>query len=205
MGIRVIIADDYPGIRRVLSDLIEGHPDMKIVGEAKDGKDAIECCLGLVPDIAIVDVHMPGLNGIEAAHQIVRQLPRVKVLALSGDPDLRYVRRMLTAGASGYVLKDFMLEELVDAVRTIAKGGTYLSSKIKREIIAALCDGTESPSGIEEEVLRGLAEGKCICDIALDLNIIPKKVYETRQSIADKIVVSDVVDLAGYIIRDGTD
>ena len=205
MGIRVIIADDYPGIRRVLSDLIEGHPDMKIVGEAKDGKDAIECCLGLVPDIAIVDVHMPGLNGIEAAHQIVRQLPRVKVLALSGDPDLRYVRRMLTAGASGYVLKDFMLEELVDAVRTIAKGGTYLSSKIKREIIAALCDGTESPSGIEEEVLRGLAEGKCICDIALDLNIIPKKVYETRQSIADKIVVSDVVDLAGYIIRDGKD
>lgn len=178
---------------------------MKIIGEAKDGIGAIECCLGLMPDVAIVDVHMPGLNGIEAARQIVRQLPRVKVLALSGDPDLRYVRRMLTAGASGYVLKDFMLEELIDAVRTIAKGGTYLSSKIKREIIAAFCSGAERPTGIEEAVLRELVEGKCICDIALDLNIGPKKVYETRQSIADKIVVSDVRDLAGYIIRDGTD
>lgn len=72
MGIRVIIADDYPGIRRVLRDLLESHPDMKIISEAKDGKDAIECCLGLMPDIAIVDVHMPGLNGIEAARQIVR-------------------------------------------------------------------------------------------------------------------------------------
>lgn len=205
MGIRVIIADDYPGIRRVLRDLLESHPDMKIISEAEDGKDAIECCLGLMPDIAIVDVHMPGLNGIEAARQIVRQLPRVKVLALSGDPDLRYVRRMLTAGASGYVLKDFMLEELVDAVRAIAKGGTYLSSKIKREIIAAFCSGAERPTRIEEAVLRELVEGKCICDIALDLNIGPKKVYETRQSIADKIVVSDVGDLAGYIIRNGTD
>lgn len=127
------------------------------------------------------------------------------MLALSGDPDLRYVRRMLTAGASGYVLKDFMLEELVDAVRAIAKGGTYLSSKIKREIIAAFCSGAERPTGIEEAVLRDLVEGKCICDIALDLNIGPKKVYETRQSIADKIVVSDIGDLAGYIIRNGTD
>jgi DNA-binding NarL/FixJ family response regulator len=113
MGIRVIIADDYPGIRRVLRDLLKSHSDIKIIGEAKDGKDAVECCLELMPDVAILDVHMPGLNGIEAALQIVRQLPRVKVLALSGYPDLNYVRRMLTAGASGYVLKDFMLEELV--------------------------------------------------------------------------------------------
>ena len=205
MDIRVIIADDHPSIRRILRDMLESHPDMKIIGEAGNGKDAIERCLSLMPDVAIVDVHMPGLNGIEVARQIVSQLPRVKVLALSADPDLHYVRRMLTAGASGYVLKDFILEELVNAVRKIAKGGTYLSAKIKHEIISAFCDSIEHLTGIEEAVLHGLAEGKCVCDVALDLHLSPKMVYETSQGLLDKTVVSDVRDLAEYIIREGTD
>ena len=204
MGIRVIVADDYPVIRRVLCDMLESHPDIKIIGDAGNGKDAIDRCLSLTPDVAIVDVHMPDLNGIEVTRQIVSQLPRVKVLALSGDPDLQYVRGMLTAGASGYVLKDFILEELVSAVRTIDKSGTYLSAKIKHEIISDFCDSIEHLTGLEEAVLHGLAEGKCICDIALDLQLSPKMVYETSQSLVDKAVVSNVSDLAEYVIREGT-
>jgi len=204
MGIRIIIADDYPTIRRALRRLLESHADIKVVSEAQDGKDAIERCLELMPDIAIVDVHMPGLNGIEAAHQIVSQLQQVKVLALSGDPDPYYVRGMLTAGASGYVLKDFIFEELVNAVRKIVKGGTYLSVKIKREIFSAFCDSIEHLTSIEEVVLHGLAEGKCICDIASDLHLSPKMVYETSQGLVNKNAVSDVRDLAAYIIREGT-
>ena len=204
MSIRVTIADDHSAIRRILRDMIESQPDMKIIGEAGNGKDAIKRCLSLTPDIAIVDVHMPVLNGIEAARQIASQLPQVKVLALSGDPDPHYVRGMLKAGASGYVLKDFIFEELANAVRKIVKGGTYLSTKIKREIFSAFRDSIEHLAGVEEVVLRGLAEGKCICDIASDLHLSPKMVYETSQSLVDKAVVSNVRDLAEYIIREGT-
>ena len=205
MGIRIIIADDYPAIRRILCDMLESHPDIKIIGEVGNGKDAIECCLELSPDIAIVDVNMPVMNGIEAAIQIASQLPQVKVLALSGDPDPNYVRGMLEAGASGYVLKDYIFEELVNAVRKIVKGGTHLSAKIKHEIISAFCDSIEHLTGTEEVVLHGLAEEKYICDIALDLHLSPKMVYETSQGLLDKTVESDIRALAAYIIREGTD
>ncbi|MHC4558308.1 MAG: response regulator [Planctomycetota bacterium] len=200
MGIRVIIADDYPMIRRALCGLLESHTDIEIVGEAKDGKDAIERCLELLPDIAIVDVHMPGLNGIEATRQIVRQSPSIKVIAASSVPDQHYVMGMLTAGASGYVLKDFVSEELLDAVRTTFKGGTFLSAKIKRDVIVTLCEGTESLTKREEAVFRGLAEGRCMDEVAQDLHLEPNIANEIRRIIEHKIARSDVRDLAMYII-----
>ena len=205
MCISVIIADDYPAIRRALRHLLESHADIEVVGQAKDGKDAIECCLELTPDIAIVDVNMPVINSIEAARQIVSQLPQVKVLALSADPYPHYVRGMLKAGASGYVLKDFIFEELVNAVRRIVKGGTYLSATIKREIFSAFCDSIEILTDIEKVVLHGLTEGKCICDIASDLHLSPKMVYETSQGMVNKNTVSGIRDLAAYIIHEETD
>ncbi|MHC4323534.1 MAG: response regulator [Planctomycetota bacterium] len=203
MSIRVTIADDHSAIRKILCDLIDSQPDMKIIGEAGNGKDAVESCLSLKPDIAIVDVNMPCLNGIEATRQIASQLPQVKVLALSGDSYPHSVRGMLKAGASGYVLKDFIFEELANAVRTIVKGGTHLSTAIKREIFSALRDSIEHLTGIEETILHRLAEGKCICDIASDMHLNPKMVYETSRGLVDKNTVPDVSDLAGYIIREG--
>jgi DNA-binding NarL/FixJ family response regulator len=125
MEIRIIIADDYPANRRILCDMLESHPTMKVIGEAGNGKDAIECCLNQKPDIALIDVNMPDMKGIEAAHQIVSQLPQVKVLAISGNSDLRYVRAMLKAGATGYIHKDSLSKELINAVRTIARGAMF--------------------------------------------------------------------------------
>lgn len=204
MSIRVTIADDHSAIRRIIRERIDSQPDMKTIGEDGNGKDAVERCLSLKPDIAIVDVNMPCLNGIEATRQIVSQLPQVKVLALSGDSYPYYVRGMLKAGASGYILKDFISEELTNAVRKIVKGGTYFSSAIKREIFSSLRDSIEHLTGIEEAILNSLAEGKGICEIASDIHLNPKKVYATSQGLVDKNTASDVRDLAGYIIREGT-
>ena len=205
MGIRIIIADDYPAIRRILCDEMESHPDMEIIGEAENGKDAIECCLSLMPDIALIDVHMPEMNGIEATHQIVSQLPQVKVLAFSGNSDLQYVRAMLKAGASGFVAKDFLPEELVKAIRIIAKGGTYLSVKIKCEIISALYDSIEHLTDTEEALLYKLYEGKHIRDIASYLRLSPKKACETFHGLLEKTAESNIKDLVGYVIREGKD
>jgi DNA-binding NarL/FixJ family response regulator len=202
MNIRVTIADDHSEIRRILRNVIESQPDMKIIGEAGNGKDAVERCLSLVPDIAIVDVHMPDLNGIEAARQIASQLPQVKILALSGDPDPHYIKGMLMAGASGYVLKDCIFDELVNAIRKIVKGETHLSATIKREIFSAFCDSIEHLTDIEEAVLHGLAEGKCISDIASDLHLDPEMVYETSHAMVKNYAASEVGDLAEYIIRE---
>ncbi|MHC4205155.1 MAG: response regulator [Planctomycetota bacterium] len=205
MEIRIIIADDYPAIRRILCDVLESHPDMKIIGETGNGKDAIELCLNLIPDIVIVDFHMSDLNGIEVVNQIVPKLPQVKVLALSGDPDLCKVRKILRAGASGYVLKNFIPEDLVNAVRTIAKGGTYLSTKIKSGLLSAFSDSIKHLTYIEKVVLHGLSEGKCISDIALDLHLGPKVVYDISQDLVGKSVMSDIRDLTKYIIPGGID
>jgi len=202
---RIIIADDYPAIRRILCDMLESHPGMEVIGEAGNGKDAIECCLSLMPDIALIDVHMPDMNGIEAAHQIVSQLPQVKVLAISGNSDLHYVRAMLKAGATGYVHKDSLSEELINAVRAIAKGVTYFCVEIKCEIISAIYDSIEHLTCTEEALLHKLYEGKHIRDIALYLHLSPKKVYETFQGLLEKTALSDVRDLAAYIIHEETD
>lgn len=205
MGIRIIIADDNPAVRRSICDMLKKHHEVKIIGEAGNGKETVERCLSLRPDIVTIDVHMPDLNGIEATRQIISQHPQVKVLALSGDSDLHYVRGMLAAGASGYVLKHFILEELVNAFQTIAEGRIYLSNKIKHEIISALWDSIQHLTYIEKVVLYGLSEGKCISDIALDLHLAPKLVYDISQDLIGKSVMSDIRDLAKYIILEGID
>lgn len=205
MSIRVFIADDNPAVRRSLCDMLKRHQEVKIIGEAGNGKDAVERCLNLTPDILTIDVHMPDLNGIEATRQIISQNPQVKVLALSGDSDLYYVRGMLAAGASGYVPKYFLSEELVNAFQTIAGGRIYLSTKIRYEIISALSDSIVNLTYIEEVLLHGLSEGKCLSDIALDLHLAPKVVYDISQDLIGKSVMSDIRDLAKYIILEGID
>jgi len=211
MGIRVIIADDYPMIRRVVCDLLASHSDIEVVGQAKNGKEAIECCLELKPDIAVVDVNMPVLNGIEATCEIVQQRPHVKVVAASASRDLYSVIGMLAAGASAYVLKDFLREELVDAIRTTANGRTLISARLKQDIIsarlkediiAALGCVAEPLTRKEEQILIGLAEGKRIDEIARDLHLHPNTAHEIRRIIERKITGSYLGDIAMYIIRD---
>ncbi|MHC4168873.1 MAG: response regulator [Planctomycetota bacterium] len=201
LRIRAIIADDYPMIRRILCDLLDSHADIEVVGQARDGKEAIECCLELTPDVAIVDVSMPGMNGIEATRHITGERSRVKVVAASANRDLQSVTGMFAAGASAYVQKDFLSEELVDAVRTTLKGGTFLSAKIKEDIIVALRRSTEPLTGREEQVLCGLAEGRCMDEVARDMDLDRNIAREIRRIIEHKAAGSYVRDLVMYIIR----
>ena len=205
MGTRIIIADDHPSVRRCLRRLLETQSDIKVVGEGENGEEAVERCRELSPHVALVDVHMPGLDGIGATRRIVRQFPRVKVLAVSADRDWHGVRGMLVAGASGYVLKDRVHEELTDAIYTIVKGGAYIGAKIKDDIIAGLCRGAEALTREERAVLRGLTEGKCLDDIALDLHLDCKKSPQIRRSLVDRIAASDLADLVMHILRGRTE
>ncbi len=204
MSIRIVIADDYPPIRKVLRNLLETHSDFEVLGEAGDGKEAVARCSELAPDLAIMDVHMPGLNGVEATRQIVRRHPQMGVLAVSSDADYHLVRSMLMAGASGYVLKDAVVEELVDATRRAAAGRTYLSAAIRGQLIALLNNGMAPLSRREERVLRVLAGGNDVADTSVCLELDPKTLIETHRSLLKKILASDVADLVAHILRDWT-
>ncbi len=204
MSIRIVIADDYPPIRQVLRNLLEIHSDFEVLGEAGDGKEAVTRCLELVPDLAMMDVHMPGLNGVEATQQIVRRHPQIGVLAVSSDADYHLVWSMLMAGASGYVLKDAVVEELVDAARRVAAGRTYLSAAIRGQLIALLNDGMEPLSQREERVLRVLTGGNDVADTSMYLKLDPKTLIETHRNLLKKILASDVADLVAHILRDWT-
>lgn len=134
MGIRILIADDHKVVREAIDSLLSKEPGMEIVGEAKDGRAAVQLARELQPNVVVMDINMPNLNGIEATRQIVHELPGVKVVALSVRSDRRSVREMLKAGASGYVPKHCAFGELVSAIRSVVSNQTYLSSQIKYAI-----------------------------------------------------------------------
>lgn len=201
MSIRVVIADDYAMMRRVLRRLLEYHGDFEIVGEADNGEEAVEGCLESTPDVALIDVHMPGLSGIEATRRIVRQHPQVRVLAVSSDQDHSSIRSMLAAGASGYLLKHFLAGELVEATRRVATGDTYLSTTIREQLIAVLCHGSDPLNQKEEQLLRTLMENDRMHDVSAHLKLDPKTLMETHRNLMGKTAASDVADLIAHIVR----
>jgi DNA-binding NarL/FixJ family response regulator len=131
MNIRVLLADDHKLFREGLRSLIEEQPRMKVVAEAEDGRTAVQFAQTVSPDVVVMDISMPGMNGMEAARKIINKAPGVKVLALSMHNDIRFVVEMLNAGASGYLLKDCAFEELIHAIRVVAEHGSYVSPKIR--------------------------------------------------------------------------
>ena len=130
MGTRILLADDHRIMRQTLRCMLEKQPDIEVVGEAEDGRKALDLVRELLPEIVIIDVSMPKLNGVDATRQIKRQFPQVKIIALSMHSRSCYVAEMLRAGASGYVLKECLFDELVEAIERVFQGSTYLSSKI---------------------------------------------------------------------------
>ena len=130
MGTRILLADDHRMLRQTLRCMLEKQPDIEVVGEAEDGQKALELVRELLPEIVIIDVSMPKLNGVDATRQIKCQFPQVKTIALSMHSSSFYVAEMLRAGASGYVLKECIFDELVEAIEKVSQGSTYLSSKI---------------------------------------------------------------------------
>jgi DNA-binding NarL/FixJ family response regulator len=209
--ITVVLADDHMIIRDGLRALLERQPDMEVVAEADNGRTALKHVKELSPDIVIMDIGMRELNGIDATRQIVKKSPGVKILALSMYSDKRFIKGMLKAGASGYMLKDSAFKELIDAIRVIIDDKTYISPSIASIVMDDYLDNSPEKDGSmralltsrELEVLQLLAEGKSTKQIALSLDLSIKTIESHRNKVMQKINVSNIADLTKYAIREG--
>jgi DNA-binding NarL/FixJ family response regulator len=198
-------------MREGLRSLIEKQPEMEVVGEAGDGRTTVRLVKRLSPDVVIMDITMPGMNGIEATRQITANFPGVKVVPLSTHSDRQFVLEVLRAGASGYVLKDCAFEELGRAIHAVASNQVYLSPGIANVVVeSALTHEPTSDhqafSGLtsrEREVLQLLAEGESTKEIGFHLNLSAKTVESHRWKIMNKLGVHSVAELTKYAIREG--
>jgi two-component system response regulator NreC len=211
--IKVVLADDHQIVRHGLRSLLSAEPDIKVVGEADNGRAVVRLVQELSPQVVIMDISMPDLNGIEATRQILTDCSGVKVIALSMHSDSLFVLNMFKAGASGYLLKDCALEELVKAVRTVMNRKIYLSPSISDIVIKDFVigwspeDSSSSAYSIltarEREVLQLMAEGKTTNQIAESLCISVKTVEAHRKQLMTKLDIHSVAELTKYAIRQG--
>ena len=208
---RILIADDHGMMREGLKFLIKKEADMEVVGEAEDGLTAVKLAKELQPDVIIMDVSMPNLNGVEAAKLIMHEVPSTRIIALSMYFNRSYVMNMLKAGAVGYVLKSYFFDELVRAIRAVAAGERYLSPKVTAVLIEnyvnQAADANGSSDGMlsdrERQMLQLLAEGQSVKQIALRLHINPKTADANRRHIMNKLGIYNVAELTKYAIREG--
>lgn len=211
MGIKVLLADDHKIVRDGLRTLIEKQKDMEVIGEAENGRNTVKLAQKLLPDVVIMDITMPDLNGIDATRRILTESPGVKVIALSMHSDRRFVSGMLEAGASGYLLKDCAFEELAGAIRSVTSNHTYLSPRVadivvKNYVNKAYGGGIPSLPALtnrEREMLQLLAEGKTTKQIASHLHISVKTVETHRRNIMFKLDIHSTAELIKYAIREG--
>ncbi|MFH1570332.1 MAG: response regulator transcription factor [Gemmatimonadota bacterium] len=213
MRIRILLADDHRIVRDGLRALIEQQPDMTVVAEAEDGRTAVQLARAEEPDVAILDIGMPELNGIDATAQIRAAVPRTRVIALSMHSDRRFVAGALRAGASGYLLKDCAFEELTRAIHTVVANQTYLSPAIAGTVVEGYVRGSASTAAEanppveltarEREILQLIAEGCSTREIAGRLFVSDKTVETHRRNIMEKLDLHSIADLTRYAIRIG--
>ena len=212
MGIRILVADNHGILRQGIQSLIEKHSDMEVVGQADNGLEAVELARQLQPDVILMDVTMPVLNGIEATRQIKSELPEVKVLALSVHSKREFILDMVKAGASGYMLKECVLEDLIRAINTVVAGQSYLSPQIASIVLEGITDDSIFSAGDrlsktltsrERQVLGLLAEGMSAKQVASQLDLNVKTIEASRRQIMEKANVNNLVDLTKYAIRQG--
>jgi DNA-binding NarL/FixJ family response regulator len=211
MSIRVLLVDDHKIIREGLRSLLSKTPDIEVVAEAENGRMARQLAQEMMPDVIVMDISMPGLNGIEATRQILAAFPDIKVITLSMHPDNRLVVGMLDAGASGYVLKDCTFEELEKAIRTAMADQIYLSPRLIRDIVEYQVRNSSqtksSPFSIltskEREVLQLVVEGRNTKQIAWLLNVSVKTVETHRNKIMTKLNIHSISGLTKYALREG--
>jgi two-component system, NarL family, response regulator NreC len=210
--IRVLIADDHTVLRQALRYMLEAHPGLEVVGEASNGREAVDLAEKLRPDVVLMDTVMPGLNGIEATRQIRRRLPKVKVLMLTGYQEDEQVAGALKAGASGYVIKKSEIDELLLGIQAVHRGNPYFSSSIGDGDLTDYLWQLKSNSGRvgydlltarEREVLQLIAEGSSNQRIADDLYISVKTVEAHRAHIMTKLHAKNRTDLIRYALRRG--
>lgn len=211
MAIKVLVADNHRLVREAICSLLRNEFDMDVVGQAEDGRVAVQLARELRPDIVVIETSMPNLNGIEATRQIVHELPQVKVLALSACSDKRSVCEMLKAGASGYLPKHCAFQELVSAIQNVVANRTYLSSHISGLVVeeylhSASEQGKSTSSALtnrEHEVLRLIAEGNSTKLIARELSVSPKTIQWHRSQLMKKLSIESVAELVKYAITEG--
>jgi DNA-binding NarL/FixJ family response regulator len=211
MSIRIIIADDHTIVRHGLTKLLQQEKDVEVIAQAQNGHATLELARELSPDVIVMDVGMPDLNGIDATQQILHENPNIKVLALSMHAGKKFVVAMLKAGASGYLLKDCALEELTTALQTIISGRIYLSPAITDIVVDSYVrqpgEAEQSAFSVlsqrEREVLQLMAEGNTTKQIALRLHISPKTVEGHRLRLMSKLNIDNIAQLTKYAIQEG--
>jgi DNA-binding NarL/FixJ family response regulator len=209
--LRVLLADDHNVVRGGLRALIEAQDDMEVVGEAADGEAACALAAELAPDVAVLDVSMPLLGGAQATERIVRERPGTRVLALTVHEDRGYLQQLMAAGASGYLLKRAAVDDLIHAVRTVARGGTYLDPALAGKVLGGLVGRSAragSPiaaalSDREEEVLRLIARGYTNREIAAQLDVSVKTVETHKARAMEKLGVDSRAEIVAHAIRAG--
>jgi DNA-binding NarL/FixJ family response regulator len=208
--LRILVADDHEVVRRGLCSLLESQPGWQICGEASDGRDLLKKASELRPDIIVLDVAMPNLNGLEATRQILKANPKAKVLVLTLHDSDRLIHEVLTAGASGFVLKSDAARDLVAAVEALRQNKTYFTSKVASMVLngflkggpGAISNGSASPlTGREREIVQLLSEGKSAKEVAVALNISVKTAETHRSNIMRKLGLHSVSELVLYAVR----
>jgi len=206
---RVLIADDHTLVRAGIRSLLEKLPGIEVVAEASDGREVLRLVAEHQPQIVLMDIAMPMLNGLDTTRQLSELHPDVRVIILSIYSDEEHVYQALRAGASGYLLKGAATEELELALRSVAHGETYLAPQVARPVIAAYLRRTKAPSAVENlsvrqrQVLQLVAEGKTTKQVALSLGISVKTVETHRSQLMDRLNIHDVAGLVRYAIKMG--
>ena len=211
MTIRILLVDDHKITRDGLRAMFEKLPDTEVVGEAESGREAVKLTRELKPDVIIMDISMPDLNGIDATQQILAESPKIKVIALSMYSDRRYVIGMLKAGVSGYLLKSCAFDELANAVNAVVKNRSYISPQIADTVMQdytrnLTINDTSTVSALtprEREVLQLIAEGLTSTQIASRLFVSEKTVSTHRRQIMEKLNIFSVAELTKYALREG--
>jgi DNA-binding NarL/FixJ family response regulator len=208
--IRVVLADDHTLVRAGLRGLLEGIQGVEVIGEAEDGHEAVHMVSELQPDVALLDVGMPGLNGLDAAAQVLRSEPRVRVLILSMHNAEEYVLRALRAGCAGYLLKRSAVSELEIAVRAVARGETYLSPSVSKQVVddyvgrtGGQADPLDALTPRQREILQLVAEGHTSKEIAERLRLSFKTIEAHRAQIMERLGLGDVTALVRFAVRVG--
>lgn len=209
--LRILLADDHALLRDGLKALVNVQPDMEVVGEADNGRTAWQNAKELLPDVLVMDIAMPELNGVQATEILKRECPDIKILALTAYKDKGYLDQLLKVGASGYVLKLSAAEELIEAIRVVASGGVYLDRQMADRVTGSylrqqILRGESRQRGLtdrEEEVLRLIAQGYSNKEISTQLNISVKTVESHKSNLMDKLQLKSRTEIVRYAVRQG--
>ena len=210
--VRILLADDHNILRQGLRLLLEREPGFEVIGEAADGREAVERAEATKPDVAVLDIAMPNMSGIEAAQRISTLLPHAGIIILSMHSDESYVLRVLKAGAKGYLLKDSAENDLIEAIKAVSKGKAFFSPEISKILAEDYVreakkrgaeDSYELLTSREREILHLLAEGKSNKDIATLLNLSLYTVETHRRNLQDKLNLHSIAELILYAVRKG--